>query len=182
MDVIVVCLKGIYVKAENCSYEKSWTLYCWVQKKCLNVKMSKTAGSSMKFSPQNYYFHQPLTVAICNCTWRWNTTPLGEALIDGEFILLVWNNCRKLALKPSFLDASSCLQAEWLFFSSSFKKPNCATKEKPVQIFFATLKRLDECREHKKQSSKAIFIPLQFEVLKLKLHMDAIETRATRGD
>lgn len=105
------------------------------------------------------------------------------------FISLVWNNSRKLPLKPPFSDASSCLEAEWLSPPPpSFKKPNCATKEKTVQIFSTTLRRWDERSEHEKQSSKAIFILLQFWSAEIKVaygcHRDASHSgrlTTTRG-
>lgn len=64
------------------------------------------------------------------------------------------------------------------FFSLSLlqlKSQTVPQKRKSVQISSAALRRSDERGGHEKRSSKAIFIPLQFEVLKLKLHMDAIE-------
>lgn len=85
------------------------------------------------------------------------------------FISLAWDNGRKLPLKPPFFPPRR--------FKSSRSRKNRATKEKKG-VQSSQTKR----SEHEKQSSKAIFIPLQFEVPKLKLHMDAIETRATRGD
>lgn len=152
-------------------------------RKRMNVKMSKTAGSSMKFSPQNYYFHRALTVTTCHFARCWNLSPFGRnSEWQNVFISLVGNNSRKLPLKP-LSDTSSRLRAEWLFFFFlHLRSRTVPQKRKTVQISSATLRRSDKRSEHEKQSSKAIFIPPQFEVLKLKLHMDAIETRATRGD
>jgi len=145
--------------------KKAWHFLGGVQK---NVMISQKAGSSMKFSPQNDYFHQPLTLATCNPEQFWNMTPL-EKGCDWQkvFILLVWNNSRKLPLKLSFSGARSCLHAEWLLFLSSFsssKEPNSATKENmkkknASRSSSATLKCSDERSQHEKQSSKAIFIP-----------------------
>lgn len=99
------------------------------------------------------------------------------------FISLVWDNGRKLPVKPAFLrrfnSSPSWVTLLFFFFFSlsllQLKSQTVPQKRKSVQISSPALRRSDERGGHEKRSSKAIFIPLQFEVLKLKLHMDAIE-------